>query len=200
MIDIVACLKIVDFVQYDSLSACRRRLDFGKEIWQDTPACYPFRFFFCPYLKEEARECNTILAYHNGTRNSVLLSSRFLMQSLEARLQLACHKTWAKIKLMKYFKPFLNHFNSTHLPLGQLLRCGAFDAQEMKFTDMILCAENDVDLPCHRVVLAKRSEVFDRMLSSDTWQSDLIGTGCLGTVDGVVCPQVAGMFFDNATN
>ena len=70
---------------------------------------------------------------------------------------------------MKYFKPFLNHFNSTHLPLGQLLRCGAFDAQEMKFTDMILCAENDVDLPCHRVVLAKRSEVFDRMLSSDTW-------------------------------
>ena len=80
----------------------------------------------------------------------------------------------------------------------------------MKFTDMILCAENDVDLPCHRVVLAKRSEVFDRMLSSDTRQSDLIGTGCLGTVDGLVCPQVGAfrifqellgmLFFANATN
>lgn len=40
--------------------------------------------------------------------------------------------------------------------------------QDMKFTDMTICAEDEQsELPCHRAVLAKRSEVFDRMLSSE---------------------------------
>ncbi|CAE8615567.1 unnamed protein product [Polarella glacialis] len=41
--------------------------------------------------------------------------------------------------------------------------------RDMKFTDMVLCAQDDggPELPCHRSVLAKSSEVFDRMLSSD---------------------------------
>ncbi|CAJ1396445.1 unnamed protein product [Effrenium voratum] len=40
--------------------------------------------------------------------------------------------------------------------------------QDMKFSDMTISAgEDSVDLPCHRVMLAKRSEVFDRMLSSE---------------------------------
>jgi len=39
--------------------------------------------------------------------------------------------------------------------------------QDMKFTDMTMRAgEDGSDLPCHRAVLARSSEVFDRMLSS----------------------------------
>mmetsp|Transcript_29654 Transcript_29654/g.44341 ORF Transcript_29654/g.44341 Transcript_29654/m.44341 type:complete len:158 (+) Transcript_29654:3-476(+) len=39
--------------------------------------------------------------------------------------------------------------------------------QEMRFTDMLICSDQDsVRLPCHRAVLAASSEVFDRMLCS----------------------------------
>ena len=38
--------------------------------------------------------------------------------------------------------------------------------QDMKFTDLVMCAGDDAtELHCHRAVLAKSSEVFDRMLS-----------------------------------
>lgn len=41
--------------------------------------------------------------------------------------------------------------------------------QDMKFTDLVMCAGDDAqtELHCHRAVLAKSSEVFDRMLSTD---------------------------------
>jgi len=39
--------------------------------------------------------------------------------------------------------------------------------REMKFTDMVLCArEGGAELPCHRVVLAMGSPVFERMLAN----------------------------------
>ncbi|CAE7650065.1 spop [Symbiodinium sp. CCMP2456] len=49
---------------------------------------------------------------------------------------------------------------------------GAALWEDMKFTDMVICSgEESQGFPCHRAVLAKSSEVFDRMLSSEMKES-----------------------------
>ena len=64
----------------------------------------------------------------------------------------------------------------------------------MKFTDLVMCAGDDAqtELHCHRAVLAKSSEVFDRMLSTmaamapeATVHGDIMGidTGNVGSTN-----------------